>query len=229
MKHVQMLTHEIGTGCNLADAHKRCPINIVNRPGSTPMSDDVISKNIEYIYRLGFKGMCSWYYYCEPTLYLHRIEKIVDMVKDVPGVRHLLWTNGILLKDLRHRLKIFSKVVISNYEKTDWSWVSQYVPETMVVNGILDGRKTKGRRTTQKCLRPYHEIIFDYYGNLHLCCGDHQKTATHTNLMHDGSKNCVKEYLALREKVSHQLDESAPQVCFHCRVRGRNVIDQIVK
>jgi hypothetical protein len=228
MKYTQMLTHEIGTDCNMADVHaKKCPISIVNRPGTNPMPDEVIAVNISKAYKMGFAGMCSWYYYCEPSLYLDRIEKIIDMTKDVPGIKHLLWTNGTLLEKQKNKLSMFSKIVVSNYQKTSWRWVKKYVPDVMVVSGVLDDRKTNGRETQRRCLRPYHEIIFDYFGNLHLCCGDHQKSIFGLNVMRDGFENCVKAYQRMRYLVSKK-GETLPPVCAYCRVRGRESIDEIV-
>lgn len=232
MKMVQMLTHELGPKCNMAHLHGRCPINL-RRTSSLPlMPDGVIVDNVHQAYAMGFQGMLAWHWYSEPLLYRERLEKLIgDIGVKQPHARHLLWTNGTLLIDCTPQfLTKFSKIVVSNYAKQDWKWLLRgLVPDVMVVSGTLDGRIAPGRVTHSRCLRPYHELILDCYGKFRLCCGDHQGTSSSLNLMTHGFPAIVEEYLRLRANVeTDPLPANAPKVCFTCRVRGRDRVDDLV-
>ena len=233
MKYVQLLTHEIGTQCNLSIDHwNKCPVGkLVYSREDRQLDDEVIVEDIRIAFDMGFSGMVMWQFYSEPLLYLDRIEILkLKILEVVPKVRFLLWTNGKLIGDQVNpeRLRIFSKIVISNYSRKNWDWLKEYVPDIKVVSGHLDGRLSVGRYTRKRCLRLYHELIIDAYGNWRLCCGDYLGTAVKMNVFTDGFPAIVKEYQRLRELISEEPQRDVPALCQRCSVHGRGVVNNLV-
>ncbi len=228
MRHVQFLTHEIGTECNMADAHAgRCPASLQNRYAeldmSIPITDEAIVDDVERAVAAGFRGMLAWHHYCEALLYMDRIELLASKIaRAVPGMRHMLNTNGSLIDAgvAKERLALFDYVIVSNYLGRDWSFLRQIVRRVKVVYVTLDDRMTLGPPSRARCLRPYLEMVIDAYGNLRFCCGDYLGTATKVNVMQHGFDAALAEYLQLRAIAATDLmPENAPAVCLTCQIR----------
>lgn len=227
MKYLKILTHEIGTGCNLAVAHaKKCPIS-TNRYGevdiSRVLSNDSIVSNIEKAYSMGFKGQLAWQFYCEPLLYMDRIESLYRMVKELTrSPRFLLWTNGTLIGreiDI-DRLKMFSQIIVSRHEKRDWSDIKQQLPQMRLISGRLDDRMDIGEYSSRHCIRPYKELPIDYYGNYHLCCADYMGIVSKLNVYTDGFEAIVAKHIALRGLLAQEpLPDTVPDICYRCCIR----------
>lgn len=235
MKCTQLLTFEVGTDCNLSAAHHlHCPIAIPDRFAavntSHPMPDDTIVVAINTAVDAGFCGMVSYHSYCEPLLYIDRIEHIIS---STPNARHLLWTNGTLINSgvPSHRLSIFDKIIVSNYLRRDWRWLTNVVPEVQVVSGVLDNRLRRGRHTTAACFRLYHELVIDHYGNWHLCCGDPLGGTVHLNIHTDGMQKIMDAHIHMRTIIATHPQPpppSTPTICNRCSVRGRTAVYRLV-
>lgn len=236
MKYIQLLTHEIGTECNLAKEHTdKCPITIKERydmvDTSYILSDSDIVNNIVKAYELGFVGATSWHSYCEPLLYMGRIENIIDQVNyNIHDAKHLLWTNGTLINTIvdAKRLKIFDKIIISNYTKRNWDFLKDIVEDVKVLRGHLDSRLSKGRFTRKRCFRLYYEMIIDYYGNYRVCCGDFMGKSVSINVKNHGFEAAVAEHIRLRSLIQEEPQVDVPSICNNCRILGRNEIYQLV-
>jgi hypothetical protein len=235
MKYLQLLTHEIGTSCNLIHKHQgKCPITIPERYDAVDthhaLTDDEIVSNILTAYSHGFRGMTSWHSYCEPLLYLDRIEKIVAKVNEHIPQQHLLWTNGTLIEKIDpQRLKIFSKIIISNYQKKNWDFLKGIVPDLKILRGHLDDRVTKKRKTRKRCLRLFTEMIIDYYGNYRICCGDFMGTSLSLNTIKDGFDTIIHKHQELRSLISIEPQPyNVPNICKTCSILGRTYIYNLV-
>lgn len=233
MNLTQLLTFEVGTECNLSRHHAdRCPVAVPTRfdavDTTRQMTDADIITAIKAAVACGFEGMVSYHSYCEPMLYLDRIEHIAA---STPEARHLLWTNGTMLfPSNASRLGIFSKVIVSNYTQLDWRWLEEWVPELKVVRGHLDARRLPGLRpNTNGCFRLYHELIIDHYGNWRMCCNDYMGGTVHLNLHTHGMGAIAAAHASMREATSsHPQPPSTPDLCRFCRVLGRGEIHDLV-
>ena len=234
MRYLQLLTHEIGTSCNMMKEHQgKCPITISERYDAVDtthvLTDEEIIDNIIVAYEYGFQGMTSWHSYCEPLLYLDRIERIVSEVNSFIPQKHLLWTNGTLLDEIDpERLKIFNKIIISNYSKRNWDHLQSIVPDLKILRGYLDNRIHKKRRTRKRCLRLFTEMIIDYYGNYRVCCGDFMGTTLSMNTRH-GFDKIIKKHKELRSLIAVEpQSEKVPNICKTCSILGRTCIYNLV-
>lgn len=231
MQYTQLLTFEIGMECQLALSHaSHCPAIIKSRydelDTTEPLSDALIVNTAKKAYAAGFAGMVAWHYYCEPTLYMNRIELLYGHLQEIPGFRHLLWTNGEWLSHLHAagRLGIFSKIVVSNYHRADLRYLQSIPAEISVTSGRLDTRMVPGRRSTKPCFTPFNELIFDFYGNWHLCCVDYRGTAAKMNLRTDEFEAILDKYQHMRALVSQNPQpECVPAICKTCSVRLRRI------
>ena len=227
MKRLRLLSHEIGTECNLAAEHAaKCPMSVdryENVNTSRILGDDLIVSNVEYVYSLGFTGFLAWQYYCEPLLFIDRIEGLFEKIKKVvPEAKHLLWTNGVLIdREVdAARLKFFSSIIISGYEQRDWSKTIQTLPQINLIRGRLDKRLRVCEFSRNRCYRPCGEMIVDFYGNHRLCCGDYKGTASDLNVYTDGFAALVDRHLYFRDMLEIEpLSDLAPKICFTCCIR----------
>lgn len=229
MRRLQIFSQEIGTDCNLKHAHRhRCPIARDDRYSlldtTTPMSDDVIIDNIRTVYNRGFKGLYAWHFYCEPLLYLDRLEGLHERIRSVdPGAKELLWTNGVLINNgvEAARLRYFHKINITRHVELDYDAICRQLPQAKVISGRLDRRLTPTAHHTIPCRRIFREVVVDYYGNWRLCCGDWQGTAVCLNAHTSGMGAIVDEYLRLRPLISASPQPTGlPEICYTCRVKG---------
>jgi hypothetical protein len=228
MRYLQFLDFELGTGCNLSKLHTACPANkpsvrFEHLDATKAMTDDQILAVAKAAYtKHGFHGYVGWHYYNEPLLYAKRMWPLMEKLKaKVPKARFVLWTNGELLPENLEDLKAFSQIWISNYFHKDFSAVQALVPRTHILGGDLDTRLVMPRMYhTAPCLRPYVELIFDYYGNAHICCMDWKGKASPGNIHKQPLEAIVAEMQRIRRTVSGTImTADAPAVCKTCELR----------
>jgi hypothetical protein len=226
MDKVRYFSQEIGTGCNLAHEHSRCPQRDPSRYALVDtrrlMSDETILNNIKTMYSHGFRGYLGWHYYNEPLLYLERIERLHPEIKKInPNARLLAWTNGVLLKTINpSRMNIFDFVIITNHAHENWSWFRCLHRNARVTHGRLDRRMSPGPLNMNPCNRIKKEFVIDAYGNWRLCCADWRGTSVDMNVHTDGIERIIKAYKDMREVLSHDpIPESVPDICKNCIMR----------
>lgn len=228
MKRAKYFSQEIGPGCNLAKKHRRCPLHSVDiyllLNKSRIMDDETILNNIRVAYANGFNGFLNWSFYNEPLLYMERLERLHGGIKKInPDAKIVVWTNGTMIgRDVDpQRLDIFSHVVISNYERRDWSWFVNSRPNVTVLRDKLDNRMDSYEETRAGCKKVFGEFIIDAYGNWRLCCGDWMGTAVNMNVHEEGIQAIINERARLMELVSQDPQPAeVPTVCKYCRIKG---------
>jgi hypothetical protein len=236
VRYTQYLIFELGSKCNLDKEHwGRCPSGDPDRYGaldtSRELTDSMILQTAEEAHNLGFTGRIGFHYYNEPSTQWDRLLDLKQRIENsIPSQTFVLWTNGLNL----HRLEQapadskphFTDIVISNYFKKDWSWVAPYCDRLEIGNGLLDGRKWPIRQDSNTmCLRPFNEMIFDNYGNAHLCCADWQGTSNLGSLHKEPFRDIAVRFLQIRMAlVALTVDNTErssiiPALCARCRIK----------
>ena len=226
----QMLIFEINSGCNLATAHAgKCPISDPHRwdnlDATRPLTDDVICQSVHTAYnKLGFRGYVAWHFYNEPCSNWPRLRALMQRIKmETPQARFYVFTNGELLPHDREQIEIIDALWISNYCGQDWSDVTAWHPQIVVHHKPpLDDRLViRPDQSRRRCLRPFTEIVCDYYGNFHICCFDWQGKVKLPNIWDVGYEAAVAEYVKIQNVLSHNpMSADAPAFCRVCRWRN---------
>ena len=227
MKHVQILIFEIGTGCNLGQAHAgRCPNTHPDRwigtEGRRPLTDDLILRlTIEAYEQHGFRGYIGWHLYCEPLLYWDRIRPLMLHIRQrVPDARFLLWTNGTRLPKPALQLTIFDQVQVTNYGEADLSALAGIFNVGRITSPRWDCRwntATTPGQTSLGCVKPFSEFIVNAYGQVLLCCYDWRGEASIGNVWDRPFGEIVAAWQAMRDSVAGaRMGEDAPARCRRC-------------
>lgn len=223
MDKTAFLIWEICDWCNLASKHPACPVNEPSRHiGGRPITDElIVIKSIMLAREFGFRGHIGFHYYNEPTLEWNRITEIKNILKVfVPTQKFILWTNGTTLDQYADRLSEWDRAVITNYDGRDFSELKKSHVDLTIGNwGFDDRREEKKCPSAESCWRGYNELIFDYYGNAHLCCYDWRGRLPIGNAWTDNIADIVaryKQYRALAYGDGREMDAAAPVVCREC-------------
>lgn len=228
MKYTQLCCFEITTRCNLATAHPACPNLHPDRYGrlpteTGPLSDEQILDVLVEVHRRGFTGLVGWHFYCEPMFELERILEVQRKGRErIPMIRYLLWTNGTLFpRDLSPLGGAWETIIVSNYLQRDWTYLGEICEDVRVVSGDLDWRiHPPSGAGSSPCLRPYCDLLFDYYGNLRPCCWDWQGETSPGNLHQTELAELLSRWFALRDKLGPgRMADDAPPRCRSCGTR----------
>jgi hypothetical protein len=226
---VQILEFELGSQCNLATIHSKCPNADKTRWGDLDTSrelDDetIVSAAVTAYQELGFTGLVGWIYYNEPLMQAGRVFGLMERIKrDAPAARFMLWTNGSLIPADCASYRQFEQIVISGYGPQSARGrdrlAAQAISCRYIENATLDDRMVQVPPADRSaaCTRPYVEMIFDCHGNTHLCCYDFRGRASYGNLISDGIRELADRWRNLLPKVSgRRMEVDAPQFCRDC-------------
>jgi hypothetical protein len=214
MDKLQLLIFEIINKCNYAGIHPKCPVNREDRyKVREVLPDDTIVGFAEFAKSNGFNGYVAWHYYCEPTLNLPRIYNLTPKIRNL-GLRTLLWTNGSNPFDSSY----FDKIIVTEHTPVK-------LDASKIVISDLDDRiqiyDMDMIDSLRSCYRPLSiEMIIDYYGDLHLCCGDWKNKCDIGNIQ-DGNW----------DKLLHMWDvhtalavDGSLEICRQCRMLPKSPI-----
>jgi hypothetical protein len=250
---IQILSLEMGLGCNLAHLHPQCPNGLgkgryQGLPQSMRLTDESMVATVRTFYEdFDFKGWVNFSFYNEPTLELPRLFRLVDAVRDVaPEVRFMLLTNGTLLPDDLRPFEVF-----------DWIGVTDYgggqTPDAMKILGLYDAAHgvgrwdpepkgvfvTKGKldrrmrglgadRSHIPCLYPFKDLTIDVFGNAHLCCMDWRGLAQLGNVLIDGVPEVLQRWERMVRSISGaRMTAEAPPSCRTCQSIGFQRLDTL--
>ncbi len=235
LRMLQIIDFELGEKCNLGHVHDKCPNRSPERFSlldTTKQMDDatIIEAAVAAYSRLGFTGMIGFHYYNEPLLESERLFKIAGEIKArAPGAKFLLWTNGMLIPESPEQYRVFSEIVISGYNAESKRGAdrleaigvkSRYVPDAQLDNRM---QLLTPANKSAPCMRPFLEMIFDAYGNTHLCCYDWRGEGTNGNLLTTSIDVLAAKWRASLPKIAgDKLAEDAPKVCAECAQRWDN-------
>ena len=226
---LQMLEFELGTKCNLADQHADCPnkspLRFAALDAGKELDDDTIVASAAKAYNeLGFTGMVGWIYYNEPLLESARMFRLMGQIRAAaPKAKYILWTNGTLIPEACEAYRNFAQIVISGYNEEGRRGFDRLAAKGIAArymdNPALDGRLVNiaPKDDAQPCLRPFVELIFDAYGNSHLCCYDWQGKATLGNVHKEGFDVIAQRWRDQLPGIAGQsMNGEAPPFCKSC-------------
>ena len=234
MKHAQILIFEIGTGCNLAQAHKgRCPNTHPDRwagtEGRRPLTDDMIVRlAVEAYEQHGFRGMIGWHFYCEPLLYWDRIRPLLTKIRQrVPAARFLLWTNGTKMPTPTIQLRIVDQIQITNYGGLDVAALSELPNVGRIIQPIWDCRwnaAVSPSPTAKGCEKPFSEFVVNHYGQVLLCCYDWRGEVKIGNVWDRPFGEVVAAWQGVRDAIAGmKMGGDAPDRCRRCVMKHEDL------
>ncbi|OPZ25210.1 MAG: hypothetical protein BWZ02_02560 [Lentisphaerae bacterium ADurb.BinA184] len=144
---------------------------------------------------------------------------------EVPEVRFVLWTNG---QDAPDDLPgQFDQVHVTTYEQKSLR-VKELVPHARVWAPTPD-RRLNAKPTPDSpapCLRPFVEMVVDFYGNIHACCYDWRGDVPLGNVHDAPFAWLVQRWQGFRDLVAGPaMADGAPTRCRTCPQRARTVAD----
>lgn len=224
----QFLVFEICPTCNLAGIHKgSCPsyesARYLGSPRNRYLDDETILECTEKAYKLyGFQGLVCFHYFNEPMMEWRRLRELLPRIKErVPEARFGLWTNGTLMPPNLADLQVFSRIWITAYPGhtlNTWDGIRRVCPNTWVcvLAQAFDSRLRWPDREpdTRRCLRPFNELILDYYGNLKLCCWAWSQIFS--NVFKYSFEQVVHRYVIMRDDLAQGVENHAPGCCMYC-------------
>lgn len=208
---------ELGTQCNLGQLHDKCPNQHPDRykhvDTSRAMSDDtIVDTAVAMIQKHGFRGLIGWHFYNETTLSLDRMFRLMSRIQVLESsARFVLWTNGTLIQQDCSEYEQFAEIHVTDYGLDSIPCLSNRLHgmkgAVHVHRWPLDDRLTAtgnepGRpESDEPCCRMFTELIFDYYGNVHLCCYDWRGLGSPGNIHYNTVESIVKRWQATRRAM----------------------------
>ena len=240
MNFLSWLTFEINNMCPLTKEHPKCPRNhdrfrdrdIKNlEPITIP---EIINFVNVCISNYGFKGLVTLHYYNEP---LTTKDKVLQLTEAFPN-KVYVWTSGVLFRspfseeDLKIRETSYAiRMTVYPGREDIQKRLSQF-PKVSYQSGYeLDNRTLENVNFTwllknPSCFRTDWELITDYFGFGHCCCGDWKGEINIGNLKTDGPDAYLSKWMKQRSflKDSQPWDtkekfEALPAICQICKMR----------
>jgi hypothetical protein len=236
MNKTQLVILEISETCNRGSEHKLCPNAHPERWKHTahrkPVPDELLVDIAVKAYAMGFVGMVAFHHYCEPLMEWPRLRRVIMAIRErAPQSRFLLWTNGDLFPDdLSEFTGLFSMLCVTNYAGRDMARLSAVCKNIHLISTKLDWRLNPPPHYGREphCIRPYLEIIIDYFGSVRTCCMDWRGETSIGNVHDTPFDDLWKLWLERRDKLaSTPMVEDAPQRCLSCGTRYIHLADYV--
>lgn len=242
---LQMVSVELGVGCNMAAEHPQCPNSLgVSRYKAMSSAPLLTDAEIVALYQefgqLGFGGWVNFSFYNEPLLQVNRLLALIPQIRCVlPDAPFMLITNGTLLPTDVTPLRVFRGIWVTDYGDRwtpnphrlselkqmlgDGTWQRHARPFGVFVSqGKLDRRlKGPGKdRRDRPCVLPFKDLAFDAFGGAHLCCIDWRGDVELGNAR-DGIAPLLERWESVVKTIAgERMTEDAPPTCVHCRFAG---------
>ena len=219
-----MVEMEINSRCNLRCPY--CPVSI-DPPLHVPrlMHESVLDRLLAELERLGFAGRVSYHFYNEPLLHPD-LRGVVAAVKSrLPEAQQVLYTNGELLDEARHRQLREAGVdlfVVTSHSGREFPPRENQVllkpTDLQLTNrgGALDDIGP-APPLTLPCYAPSTVLVITATGDVVLCYEDYHRTQVMGNVM-DGSLEDIwfsPRFSHLREALG-QGDRAQTSICRAC-------------
>jgi hypothetical protein len=237
---IRYLCFEVGTTCNLAGVHSRCPINEIPRdPQATALTPESIVEFAAYMVTQGFRGHIAFHFYNEPLLELDKVLETIGKIKQrMLPVKFNLWTNGKLIPrdpEKASYLADFDEVVWSAYSHEDAAAARElrktYSHIVIRESGLDLRREHKdlpdnvGPGDFGICHRQDHELIVRNDGTVIHCCADFKNTIQAGNVLRDTPADILSNWRVNKTRVARGGYDAIglqglPLVCKACHARN---------
>lgn len=231
MSFLKFLSFESNDQCNLTNTHLECPSNDPTRYKNTDQHLNLLDiiEFTELCMKHGFDGLLTLHYYNEPMLTPGIVATIAREFPD----RVSLWTNGALLNYEKHLgiIQLCHDVMITKYPYIKYDERILALPNVRTQEANLDGRikeiiKPVYSPHHKRCGRPNWELIIDYHGFGHMCCGDWRGEIEIGNILTDDPHLFLHRWNYHRENINvmQPWDEGTftdlPFICQECLTRS---------
>lgn len=228
LSKLNILSFEICDTCNLSQLHPQCPINSRQEREDDGISVEMIVSTIQQAKEMNFAGYVAFHFYNEPLM---ATDKILEVIKQLPNQKYLLWTNGTLLGEKREEnefLNLFSRVIITCYSKDKMVFFTELkksYPQITIIQHKLDDRLRSYSRQHNNyfsCKRPLYELPIDYNGNIYLCCYDWDNSYKIGNINKQSFKEIINGTMYqdiignAHIRLMNQTTTKFPEICRKC-------------
>ena len=182
---------EVNSRCNRACSY--CPVSVLPIPDVPRyMSDAVFDRLLSELAKRDYAGKFSFHFYNEPLI-RKDLERLVEKVaRNLPRAYRLLYTNGDLLTDARHRSLLeagIDRFLVTSHSgdlvpPRDRQTV-QY-PDDLVLTsraGLVQVGKRMALPMGRPCWAPTDMLIVTVTGDVVLCCEDATRSMKMGNVM----------------------------------------------
>jgi sulfatase maturation enzyme AslB (radical SAM superfamily) len=223
LNQLQLLSLEVGDACNLAHAHRYCPVNRPERhKGGEPWTDDQGIDFLRAALWRGFRGLLAFHYYNEPLLSLDRLFALQLRAQEL-GVGSAIWTNGTLLDDLAHDwIGRFARVFVTDHDPRRRGWLREFQAKHPNIVAIKAGGhdcrgqvyESRAALRPKPCWRPtVTEIPVDFCGQVHLCCIDWRGDTPIGNIRTDPHEEILDRW----EQLAAAAVRGEIDICRRCQ------------
>lgn len=223
LSRLQLLSFEVGSTCDLANKHPFCPVNRADRyrrcDDLRPAEDWHFVAFARTCQQVGFRGHVAFHYYNEPLLAGGRVLRLAQVLSQT-GLRSALWTNGTHLTPDAD-LTVFDRVFITEHDPGRagiYEAVKARHPRVTMQRATYDDRikiydQAPGAMG-KACWRPRHiELVVDFFGEVHLCCGDWRAERAIGNVQRDAPGVVLLRW----EQARGEAEAGTPEVCRKCQ------------
>lgn len=229
---IQIVSLELGTGCNLVHLHPQCPAALgLSRYDALPrpmrLTADMAVDTVRELHDdFGFRGWVNLSHYNEPLMTPHVTLRAASLLaQTLPDLPRMLITNGTRFPEDVTPLGVFTRVYVTDYGghlSPDPSVLEalRAVTEVVVTTGKLDDRMGEPGpdRSDRACVYPFRDLTIDAFGNVRLCCFDWQGLASPGNIFLDTLSTILAQWVTTVRCLSGvRMTDDAPAVCRTCR------------
>lgn len=218
---LRFLSLEVSNKCSLAEEHKAfCPARLSHLRDAPPARDEDLVAFVKVAIKRGFHGEIGYHYYCDPLEDKTRLRKLIHEI----DYQCVLWTNGVLLtEEDRSWLGVFSRIVVTLHRPRDRERLERILvpfPQAQICTAAYDDRLAIYNAPATwigPCIKPDEtELPVDYYGDLHLCCGDWKGQVWIGNVREPETS------LDAFELAASEALEGKMELCSRCRALARS-------
>lgn len=179
IEQVRRISFEISNTCNLASAHKLCPVNQCKE--KIYLSSKVVEKTIDELSQIKYNGTISFHIYNEPLIDPRLFYFIRYAKNKCPDSKIYILSNGQNLSQYLVEELEYAGVwmlVVSAYSVNDFNRLKNIKTKILfkVFKSVLDERlnmyDVEPLNLTKNCLPFIRDLSVNCYGDFIICCLD---------------------------------------------------------
>ena len=200
IEQVRRISFEISNTCNLASAHKLCPVNQCKE--KIYLSSKVVEKTIDELSQIKYNGAISFHIYNEPLID-PRLFYFIRYAKDkCPDSKIYILSNGQNLSQYLVEELEYAGVwmlVVSAYSMNDFNRLKNIKTKILfkVFKSVLDERLNmydiEPLNLAKNCLPFIRDLSVNCYGDLIICCLDWKRKHSFGNLYNETISGILKK------------------------------------